>query len=318
MLISVLVGSVRGGSVGHLIESILKQDYPHWELRIAAQGNDAQLLREMEQAKARDQRISYLHLQRFGRSQALNALLPEAKGDIIAFTDDDCEAAPDWLSTIGACFKDRPEVGIVAGDLVAAPAQRKWTISTCPAAHTIEYVYQPSASNYRAPDGWYWIGGNVAVRRTALERIGLFDEYLGVGTEFPAAEDVDYCLRAEALDIAMWTTPRSVVYHTYGRRYGLKQALKHHRGYALGSGALNRKLELWGHRLYKKWKQHISKKELLRLALTNPARFMLELYHLHYRQLGYLKYAAAYEPGPDLLTRPLSLRPSTPRTPAAG
>ncbi|NTU77948.1 MAG: glycosyltransferase [Chloroflexales bacterium] len=301
-MISICVGSVRSGSVGALIESIVRQPEQDWELIVVAQGDDQRLLDEISRRSAIDKRIRLIHMRQFGRSRALNAGIAVAQGDIIAFTDDDCEVSSDWLLTIKKCFYQEREVGILAGDLVPNRA-KGIAISTCPAAHTIEYIYRPSEVGYEAPGGFYWIGGNVAIRRDAIEKIGPFDEYLGVGTEFPACEDVDYGLRAEELNVATWTTPQLRVFHTYGRRYGLKSFLKHHRGYALGQGALNAKLEMWGHRLVNAWGGTPSNARIIRDSLKNPSA-TLKFYTRKYREEGRKICAAKYELGPGRLLKP--------------
>ena len=66
-------------------------------------------------------------------------------------------------------------------------------------------------------------------------------------------EDTDYGLRCEGLDVWMQTSPRVRVQHTFGRRFGIREVMKLHRGYALGQGALCGKLKLWGHRLAEVW-----------------------------------------------------------------
>ena len=303
MLISVCVGSVRGNVIHHLIESILRQQYSNWELIIAAQGNDHVLLTEVHKWAQRDPRISFTHLQQFGRSRALNAAMKLAHGDIFAFTDDDCEASPDWLATIAKCFAQRPDVGIVAGNLI--PAQAKpLQLSTCPATYTIECIYNPVELGFVGPPGFYWAGANIAVRRSVVDHVGPFDEYLGVGTSFPSAEDVDFGLRAEALGVVMWTTPNSIIYHTYGRRYGLKNVLKHHRGYAMGRGALGAKLALWNHRLSKVWGQPKKPSEIARDIVRNPKKSFLDLYTSKYDQIAYQSYLHEYEIDQNLLSRP--------------
>lgn len=87
----------------------------------------------------------------------------------------------------------------------------------------------------------------------AAERAGQFDEHLGAGTRFPAGEDTDYKLRLKGLGIKMRCTPRSVVYHTFGARHGLRALLAHQRDYARGSGALGAKLTMLGDRRGAEW-----------------------------------------------------------------
>ena len=63
-----------------------------------------------------------------------------ARGEVLAFTDDDCEVAPDWIAAVRKAFTDEPLVGVFGGEVVAEPNTQPWRISTCPAAHVIEGV----------------------------------------------------------------------------------------------------------------------------------------------------------------------------------
>ena len=103
------------------------------------------------------------------------------------------------------------------------------------------------------PPGFYMIGANFCVRREAAERVGQFDEVLGAGARFACCEDQDFIFRAESLGYGLMTSKSSVVYHTTGRRYGVKQFVKHQRNYARGRGAWVAKLRLWGHPLGELW-----------------------------------------------------------------
>ncbi|MES3035841.1 MAG: glycosyltransferase [Gemmatimonadota bacterium] len=301
-MISICVGSIRSGTVGFLIDSIRRQPFGDWELIVVAQGNDQILLDEIEQRSRADARIRLIQSHEFGRSRALNAAIRVAQGDILAFTDDDCEVADDWLSLLARRFAERPDVGIMAGDLIPNPAPRA-RISTCPAAHTIEHVYQPSREGGAAPLGFYWCGGNVAARADTMRTVGPYDDFLGVGSEYPSCEDVDLALRAEELDITVWTSPALRIYHTYGRRHGLQAFLRHHRGYALGQGALLAKLRMWGHRLAAPWGAPTSRLQLVRKTVREP-RQVVNFYSQQFREQAVRSCAAKYELGPGRLLRP--------------
>lgn len=293
-VISVCVASIRANTLPFLVDSIVAQSFQNWELIVAVQGDQPGLIPYLTQQVEKDDRISFIHLDRFGRSYALNQAVMKARGGIIAFTDDDCVAAPDWLETIYSCFSTDDCVGIVAGDLTPS-RQCPFTISTCPATFTIEYLYRPKEMGYSAPHGFYWGGANFAVRNSVMKLVGPFDEYVGPGTEFAAAEDVDFCLRAELMGVVMWTTPKSVIYHTHGRRYGLWNFLKYHRTSAFGSGALNGKLFLLNHRLIKTWGVP---KKILQLAigfLKNPFRTLLDQYKFKYQRIGMASYLSKFD-----------------------
>jgi len=292
-LISVCVGSIRGSTIQYLINSIINQKFQDWELIIVTQGNDEGLQNTIKEAMKKDARIHTYHMDQFGRSRALNKAVELARGDIFAFTDDDCEAAEDWLEIINHHFMQEPGVGIVAGNLIP-PKVKGINISACPATYTIECIYKPAESGYRGPKGFYWGGANLAVRRSCFELVGPFDNNLGVGSEFPSAEDVDFGLRAELLGVVMWTTPKSIIYHTYGRRYGLKNVLNHFRGYALGGGALGAKLKVSGHWLSEEWDHPQPFFKTIRKFFPNPLKGLLFLYTTHYKKEGFRAYQAKY------------------------
>jgi len=60
---------------------------------------------------------------RVGIPHARNAGLRHAAGDILAFTDDDCEATPGWLAEIEKPFLKDPHVAAVGGNLIPADGQ---------------------------------------------------------------------------------------------------------------------------------------------------------------------------------------------------
>jgi glycosyltransferase involved in cell wall biosynthesis len=251
MKFSVCIAATRATTLRAAVESIWRQTWADWELVIVGQGADAQLSALGMELALADERTRYVHLEHQGLSYARNVAIRVTTGDIIAMTDDDCEADEVWLSTLANIFSEEPEVGLVGGSLIApAPTRR---LATCPQLQPTEALYDPVTMCRQAPDGWDWIGANFAIRREVVQRVGEFDECLGAGAVFPVGEDTDYKLRLEALGIKMVSTPRSVVYHTYGYRYGLAAVLRSSRSYARGNGALAGKLTLMGDPRGREW-----------------------------------------------------------------
>ena len=113
---------------------------------------------------------------------ARNRGMKAAAGDILAFTDADCRPQADWLENLIAPFS-KPSIGIVAGEILALPgktlleqyADRQNTLSQ---KHTL-------ANPFCA----YGQTANLAIRRSALEQVGLFRPYLTTGG------DADICWR---------------------------------------------------------------------------------------------------------------------------
>jgi glycosyltransferase involved in cell wall biosynthesis len=136
---SICVPSVRATTVEHTIQSIQRQTATVWEVIVVAQGDDEDLRRRLEAASAQDPRVRFVWLPQKGVSRARNAGARAATHDTIVFTDDDCEAAPDWLEQIGAALDADPTVGVVAGSLVAPP-RPKWCVTTCPSASPRDFT----------------------------------------------------------------------------------------------------------------------------------------------------------------------------------
>jgi hypothetical protein len=169
---------------------------------------------------------------RAGLARARNRGWRTASGAIVAFSDDDCYPARDYLVQMRACFRERP-LGFVGGrvlrfdpaDADIATQTRRNRADLPPRAYVRPGVIH---------------GANFAFRREALERIGGFDERFGAGTALASAEDTDALARVLAAGWAGAYDPRPVVHHHHGRRPGAELA-RVERGYGIGSGAYHMK-----------------------------------------------------------------------------
>ena len=150
-----------------------------------------------------------------------------------------------------------------------------------------EVIYRPSQDNYEHSPDWGWIGANFAIRRDAYTCVGPFDTYLGPGRHFPVADDIDFGMRLERADIAMLSTPRAVIHHTWGTRYGLKATLKTSASYARGNGGIAGKLTLMGDPRGAEWLQ-MTRRSLLADALR---RFRLYRLPVSFRRVHIFQQA---------------------------
>lgn len=131
------------------------------------------------------------------RSRARNAGIAVARAPLVAFTDVDCVAAPDWLAALVEC-EDR--AALIAGHVET---------TTRPAPNAIERLER--AWRF-AQEHWVRLGwaatANLAVRRRTLETIGGFDPvYRHIG------EDADLCLRAVRAGFPLAFCGSAVVFH---------------------------------------------------------------------------------------------------------
>jgi GT2 family glycosyltransferase len=150
----------------------------------------------------------------------------------VAFSDDDCYPARDYLAQMLACFRERP-LGFVGGRVLPFdPADAE--IGTQVRGERVDL--HPRA--YVRPGVIH--GANFAFRREALERIGGFDERFGAGTALASAEDTDALARVLAAGWAGAYDPRPVVHHHHGRRHRA-EVVSVERGYGIGAGAYHMK-----------------------------------------------------------------------------
>ncbi len=124
--------------------------------------------------------LRYLLESRQGVSYARNTGIENTKAPIIAFFDDDERVAPDWIVSIKRAFDQHPEVDFIGGRVLprweAEPPQWLNTnIHWAPVALT-DYGNTPFYSNAEKPV--CLISANLAMRRSAFDRIGLFDPTL--------------------------------------------------------------------------------------------------------------------------------------------
>jgi glycosyltransferase involved in cell wall biosynthesis len=161
-----------------------------------------------------------------GLGRARNTGWTAARGELIAFTDDDCYLGEGFIDSVRAAFDD-PAVGFIGGRIeLFDPADYPITIKT---------DRRPSRLAPRSfvPAGAFQ-GANMAFRRRVLEAIGGFDRGFGAGTGF-ACQDVDAQARASFAGWWALYTPDAVVAHHHGRKAEAAAALK--RTYAIGRGA---------------------------------------------------------------------------------
>jgi GT2 family glycosyltransferase len=115
-------------------------------------------------------------------SRQRNAAAREARGDIILFLDDDSIPSPDLLERYLAAFAREPDLSAVGGPALYEGASFSGRLSAALLSEPL--VTGRSASRYaargrgRRSDERELILANLAVRRTAFERAGGFEESL--------------------------------------------------------------------------------------------------------------------------------------------
>jgi glycosyltransferase involved in cell wall biosynthesis len=160
-----------------------------------------------------------------GLGRARNLGWRAASKPVVAFTDDDCAPAADWTARVAASFAD-PAVGIAFGQVEGVGEGQALSTKVSDQPRRVD----PGGS----VDG-LGHGANLSARRSALEAVGGFDDELGAGGRFPAAEDSDLAYRLVRAGWSAVFEPAAVVSHRRWR--GRAPALRVMYRYGVGAGA---------------------------------------------------------------------------------
>jgi Glycosyl transferase family 2 len=112
----------RRDLLSRAIESVQKQSYRNWELLIVDDGSvdgTAEFL-----AGVAGDRVRCFRHHGAGACAARNVALAQARGDLIAYLDDDNMMHPAWLKAVVWGFEQRPEANVLYGGYVVDDAWR--------------------------------------------------------------------------------------------------------------------------------------------------------------------------------------------------
>lgn len=158
--------------------------------------------------------LRYLFEREQGRSPALNAGIRLASGAIIATTDDDVRVEADWLNGASAAL-ERLHCDYVGGRVLPIwqrqpPAWlsnrggRHWAVIAL-----LDYGDEPIEFGRRVP-----LGVNMAFRRDAFDRAGLFDPHTGRKAGTLLGQEVrEWCIRARNAGVRGFYVPEMTVHH---------------------------------------------------------------------------------------------------------
>lgn len=156
----------------------------------------------------------YLFEPQQGKSYALNAGIREARGQILAFMDDDVVVDAKWLQNLTSVFQNEEWAG-AGGRILPERA------FTPPAWLSLDgkYALAPLAIFELGPQPAELVeapfGTNMAFRKEVFEKVGGFRTDLGPrpGSE-TRSEDMEFGYRVLGAGQRLWYEPSAIVYHS--------------------------------------------------------------------------------------------------------
>ena len=231
MLFSLILATKnRVHEVDRLLRSLTTQSYTDFELIIVDQNRDDRLL---ELIKSYEQKFSIVHLRQSqsNASRARNLGLLQAKGDLVAFPDDDSVYPSEILAQVADFFENNPQWDGVVG-------------------RVYDLDHDQNAFLYCGDDN----SGAVDLERAV--QIGIthatflrghivkglwFDETIGpgAGTPWACGEDVDYLLRCIKTKYTIYYNSKLIVRHPSPFNiYSFRQLVWREYSYGRGNGYL--------------------------------------------------------------------------------
>jgi GT2 family glycosyltransferase len=218
---SVIVCTRNGATrIAACLEALEKQSFPAHEIIVVDDGSTDGTTALVA---SRFPHVRLLTLEPGGLSAARNAGAEAATGDIVAFTDDDCEADPDWLAGLAGAFAKGWDAA--GGPNLPPPAKSDAEAIVAAAPGAPSHVMLDDAEAEHLP------GCNLAVRRTTYFDIGGFDPVFTT-----AGDDVDFCWRLRDKGYRLGFAPTAFVWHH--RRPSLRGYLRQQIGYGKAEALL--------------------------------------------------------------------------------
>jgi mycofactocin glycosyltransferase len=210
------------------VESLLALDYPanRLEIIVVDDASDPPLSAALSGLPVQLVR----HETNIGQSAVRNLAAAEARGDLLAFIDNDCVAAPGWLRAL-VPYLDDPTVGIVGGRVVSPPPEGR--IATFEASRSPLDMGAGCGAVGPGEAVAYMPTCNLLVRREVLRGLGGFDVGMALG------EDVDFIWRARDAGWRAWYAPEGRVVHHH--RVQLTALLRRRADYGSSEADLQRR-----------------------------------------------------------------------------
>ncbi len=197
----------RPGPLKQCIRALTRLEYPRDRFEVIVVDDASAESPEAVIAESRDGLdVTFIRSpQRRGPAAARNTGVSRARGEWLAFTDDDCAPAPDWLTRLADRIRSAPNC------LIGGRTVNQLTGNAYAAASQLLISYLYDYYNNSPGGARFFTSNNMTVYAEAFRTLGGFDaEYLRA-----AAEDREFCDRWLQRGYRMIYAPEALVYHAH-------------------------------------------------------------------------------------------------------
>jgi glycosyltransferase involved in cell wall biosynthesis len=194
-------------NIAACLKSLLNQTIPadHYEIIVVDDGSVDQSAHIIKKSQG----IQCIYQNNQGPSAARNAGIKVAQGEMVAFTDSDCEVTKNWLENLKRVFiKDTSEkLAGVGGMQLGHPDDNDFAKSVDQFLCAIGFVGDYVKTHQQVKQVSHNASCNASYRTHILKKIGGFRHDM-----FPG-EDVDLDKRLKSKGYTILFTPDAIVYH---------------------------------------------------------------------------------------------------------
>lgn len=212
------------------LHSLMSLCYPHYEVIVVDNAPSSTATEDFIQQTYHDEpRVHYVCEDSLGASRARNLGIKVARGDILAFTDDDVRVDPYWLCELVRAFSFVEDVACVTGLVLPmeleTPAQLWFEEYGGFSKGFTTRIFDMKEHHPRTPlhpytTGQFGSGVSMAFTSAFLREVNGFDPVLGPGMPARAAEDLTLFFQVMMRNHKLIYTPASLLYHLHRRDYG--------------------------------------------------------------------------------------------------
>lgn len=229
-LVSVIIATRdRTDSLADCLRAFDDLDYPNYEIVVVDNAPTTQGTADLIASRyGGDPRIRYALEPHPGLGWAHNCGLRHARGEFIAFTDDDVIVDRHWLSELLRGFALGPDVGCVTGLVVPqeieTQSQYWFDVHSGFNKGFRRRVFdlhdnRPDDRLFPYRSSMFGTGANMAFRAAALRSVGGLDPVLGPGTAAKNGEDLDIYFRIVQAGYQLVYLPSAFVRHRHRSDY---------------------------------------------------------------------------------------------------